>query len=274
MDKFSVTERLVSETTNQEKSSTILPRLSANLVTRVLSLMGLIATWYLVVQIFQPELLPGPVVVFQTLINELSHGDLVTQLGITLTRVIIGFVGALVLGMALGLIMGYFRRVDQWLDSSLTLLLNIPALVTIILCFMWLGLNETAAIAAVIINKLPNMAVIFREGAKAIDHNLLEVAKVYRLSCWRTFTRVYLPQLHPYLLAATRSGQALVWKIVLVVELLGCSDGVGFKLSMFFQLFDIAGILAYTLAFVVVIYLFESMVLRPWERRIQRYQQC
>ena len=73
-------------------------------------------------------------------------------------------------------------------------------------------------------------------------------------------------------MATTRSGLALIWKIVLVVELLGRSNGVGFQLHLFFQLFDIASIFAYTLAFVLVIQVLEYGLLQPIERRISRWR--
>ena len=84
--------------------------------------------------------------------------------------------------------------------------------------------------------------------------------------------KVYLPQLYPYLMAAARSGLALIWKIVLVVELLGRSNGVGFQLNVFFQFFDIESILAYTLAFAAVILVVEAAGLRPLERRLNRWR--
>ena len=125
-------------------------------------------------------------------------------------------------------------------------------------------------VAAVVLNKAPTMTVIFREGVRAIDRDLLEVGRVFGLSPWRRFLRIYLPQLYPYFLAATRSGLALVWKIVLVVELLGCSEGLGFQLGVFFQYFDITGILAYATAFVTLILCIEGFVLRPWETTVMR----
>ncbi len=80
--------------------------------------------------------------------------------------------------------------------------------------------------------------------------------------------KILLPQLYPYVLSSARSGLSLIWKIVLVVELLGRSDGVGFKLYGFFQFFDIAGILAYTLVFVLLIIFVEFLIVRPFEKRI------
>jgi NitT/TauT family transport system permease protein len=73
-------------------------------------------------------------------------------------------------------------------------------------------------------------------------------------------------------MAAARSGLSLIWKIVLVVELLGRSDGVGFQLNTFFQFFDITSILAYTLVFVLVIYSIESLLMRPLENYLIRWR--
>mgnify|MGYP001176060295 CR=1 FL=1 len=95
-----------------------------------------------------------------------------------------------------------------------------------------------------------------------------EVSKFYNISNQKLLTKVIFPQLYPYLMSAARSGLSLIWKIVLVVELLGRSDGVGFKLYGFFQFFDISGILAYTLSFVAVIIFVEFVFVRPLEKRL------
>jgi NitT/TauT family transport system permease protein len=92
------------------------------------------------------------------------------------------------------------------------------------------------------------------------------------MSRWRTLWHVTLPQLAPYIFAASRSGLALIWKIVLVVELLGRSNGVGFQIEIYFQLFDVTLILAYTFAFILVVQMIEWVVLQPLERRATRWR--
>ena len=218
------------------------------------------------------DLLPPPTAVFASLWEHAKSGELGHHLRITLGRVALSFFIAMVVGTAVGIVMGRSRRLDATLDGILVLGLNIPALVTIILCYVWFGLTEAAAILAVSINKIPTVVVTVREGAKAVDHGLMEVAQVYRIGTRATLLKVYLPQLYPYLMAAARSGLALIWKIVLVVELLGRSSGVGFQLGTFFQFFDIESILAYTLAFAAVIMLVEAVGMRPLERRFTRWR--
>ena len=114
--------------------------------------------------------------------------------------------------------------------------------------------------------RIAEMESMLEQVRSAQDSQFVQVMK------FTVLRHIVLPQLAPFLVAATRSGLALIWKIVLVVELLGRSNGVGFQLHLFFQLFDIASILAYTLAFVLVIQVLEYGLLQPLERRINRWR--
>ena len=216
--------------------------------------------------------LPAPLVILGVLEKEIISGQLPHHLGVTLLRLLASFSIAMLLGGLIGIALGLSKKLDQFFDNWLVIFLNIPALVTIILCYMWFGLTESAAILAVIINKVPNVIVTIREGTKALDQDLLEMAKCYHFGRRKTFFQVILPQLHPFIMGATRSGLALIWKIILVVELLGRSDGMGYQLHLFFQLFDVAGILAYTLAFIGVIQLIEWLILKPLDKKALRWR--
>ncbi|WP_244635806.1 ABC transporter permease [Chthonobacter albigriseus] len=216
--------------------------------------------------------LPAPEEVLMIMVEETASGRLPYHLGATLTRVAVAFMLAMLLGTAIGFLMGRFRTVNSALDLWLVVLLNLPALVIIILAYVWFGLNETAAVGAVALNKLPNVIVTIREGARALDPDLDQMAKAFRLNWRKRLFDVLLPQLQPYLAASARSGLSLVWKIVLVVELLGRSNGIGFQLNMFFQLFDVASIIAYALSFVAVMLAIEVIVLQPLELRANRWR--
>lgn len=242
------------------------------LQARVIVLIGFVLGWQILAWWLQSRYLPTPSAVLVTLWEQLLSGDLLHHLTATLGRVLASFSLAMLIGVGLGILMGSRARWNEWLDTLIIIGLNIPALVTIILCYIWLGLGETAAILAVALNKIPMVVVTLREGARAIDKDLLQVAQVYRLSALQRFWRVYWPQLYPYLFAAARNGLALIWKIVLVVELLGRSNGIGFQLGNYFHYFDIKGILAYTFAFVTLILILEAVFLRPLEKRLNRWR--
>ena len=239
---------------------------------RLLSSLCLVLLWQLASWWWNSSLLPSPLAVLELAWRETLTGELPHHLSATLRRVAIAFVLAMSIGSVIGVVMGRVRQADLLFDPWLILSLNIPALVTIILCYVWFGLGEAAAILAITVNKIPNVVVTLREGARTLDQDYLEMARSFRLSRRRTLTHVVLPQLLPFFAVAARSGLALIWKIVLVVELLGRNDGVGFQLHLFFQLFDVTGILAYSLAFVLVMLVIEYAVLQPMEGAANRWR--
>lgn len=238
----------------------------------LLSFTLLIALWQGMAIIINDNTLPDPITVLTVLWQEIESGDLPHHLGVTLLRLISSFSIAMFLGIVIGIALGINKKLDAFFDNWLVIFLNIPALVTIILCYVWFGLIESAAILAVVINKLPNVIVTIREGTKTLDKDLLEMARCYNFSRRKTFLHVIWPQLHPFVMAATRSGLALIWKIILVVELLGRSDGMGYQLHLFFQLFDVASILAYTIAFIAVIQAIELLILKPLDKKALRWR--
>ncbi len=247
-------------------------RLSRGPWVSILSVAGFVLMWFIAAEIAQSRLLPGPGAVAEYIYEETVYGDLLFELGITLWRVVASFVVAMVIGSAIGLIMGEMPAVNRVLDPWLIVLLNLPALVIIILAYVWFGLNEAAAIGAVALNKIPNVIVILREGARSLDPGLDEMARAYRLSPWSRFRNVTLPQLQPYFATASRTGISLIWKIVLVVELLGRPNGVGFELHLNFQLFNVTAILGYTVAFVAVMLAIEYLLVQPLERHSTRWR--
>lgn len=245
---------------------------SGGIVT-ALSLLALLALWIAAALLTRdPQILPAPWQLAEPFGRALLSGKLAFHLGHTLLRVIWAFVLAMAIGTVLGIVMGRSEAVNRWLDPWLVVFLNLPALVLIVLCYLWIGLNETAAIAAVTLNKVPSVVTVVREGARALDPELDAAARVFRMGFARRLRHIVLPQLAPFLTAAARSGIAVIWKIVLVVEFLGRSNGIGFQIHLAFQQFDVAGVLVYALSFVAVMLCVEWFVLQPWERRVRRWR--
>ena len=246
--------------------------LKSNAIIRIASVALFFILWQISSLLLNVELLPTPNDVFLKIIEEAKSSELFVHTMITLQRVFISFLIAMFIGTFFGIYMGRNANVNSFLDDWLIMGLNVPALVIIILCYVWFGLNETAAIIAVSLNKIPMVAVIMREGSRSIEKDYTDVARFYKISGNKFFLKVILPQLYPYLLSSARSGLSLIWKIVLVVELLGRSNGVGFKLFGFFQFFDISGILAFTLVFVLLIIFVEFILVRPFEKKISNWR--
>lgn len=196
----------------------------------------------------------------------LADGSMARNIGATLLRVAAAFTLSMAAGVALGTLAGRSARANALIDPWLVVALNLPVLVVVVLAYIWVGLNETAAVLAVTIAKMPTVIVTLREGARALDPGLDEMAAAFRVPAGRRLARLVLPQLLPYLAAAGRGGLSITWKIVLVVELFGRPNGVGFALNLFFQDFDVAAILAYGMVFACLMLVVETALLQPLER--------
>lgn len=242
------------------------------LLARLLSLAVLLALWQAVSVYADVRTLPAPSAVLAFIGREAESGSLLYNVGVTLARVAVSFVIAMSLGVLLGIALGRSRLADRLLDTPLLVVLNTPALVITVLAYVWLGLTETAAIVAVALNKLPNVAVIMREGARGLDPGLEEMATTYRFDRRTWIAHVLLPQLQPFMVAAARSGISLAWKIVLVVELLGRPNGVGFAINYYFTLFDVTAVIGYSLVFMSVMLAIDALLLQPLDAHVRRWR--
>ncbi len=127
-------------------------------------------------------------------------------------------------------------------------------------------------IVAVALNKTAMVLVTVREGARAFERPLNDLAQVYRFTRWQRLRHVMVPQLAPYLASSVRNGLTVIWKIVLVVEFLGRSNGVGFQIHLHFQLFETGFVMACALSFVAVMRVIEYGLIQPWERSANRWR--
>lgn len=248
---------------------------SGHQLARLISLAGFIFLWWAAARLAAaPQLLPAPGVVARFAWGQVISGAMPLNLGITMLRVAAAFLLSMAIGVVAGYIAGRSPRADALMDPWLVIALNLPVLVVIILVYIWVGLNDLAAVLAVAIAKTPTVMVTLREGARALDPGLDDLAQVFRIGRLKQLRRIVLPQLSPYLAAAARSGLSITWKIVLIVELLGRPNGVGFVLNLFFQDFNVAGILAYGFVFAAVMLLIETALLQRWERRVNDWRRA
>ena len=151
--------------------------------TTLLSLLALGLAWQVAaLGLADASVLPPPADVWSILTREWKSGELVFHTTQTLKRVAAAFFLAMALGSALGVVLGKAPRLDRWLDPWVVFFLNLPALVVIVLCYLWIGLNATAAIVAVALNKTAMVIETVREGVRALDPAVAEKAQINRIS--------------------------------------------------------------------------------------------
>jgi NitT/TauT family transport system permease protein len=234
---------------------------------KIYSVAVLLAAWVGLSLVFSEQIIPGPIPVFEAIVDNMQSGDGLFHLYKTVSRVVLGLTIAMFLGTGLGLVMGLSIKGEKFFESWVMIGLTIPAVVYAIICLLWFGLNDSAAVIAIGITAFPAVAINMWQGVKNIDMQLIAMGKAFRLPTRDLIRKIVLPQTVPYVLAATRYALGISWKIATTVELIGMSSGVGYMLHYWFGLFSMTQVFAWTLTFVIVLLFIEYVLINPFEKR-------
>ena len=237
----------------------ILPGVSAVVVS--------VLVWQVVSLFFLEVFLPGPLVLLDRLVLVFSDPDSYLVVGKTLIRIFQGLVICMLIGTAIGLTMGIKRSVGAFLDSWVMVLLTFPAVCWAFLSVLWFGLSEVAPILTIVLIVFPFVTMNVWEGTKAIEKDLVLMARVYKANRYLMIRKVFIPQLMPFIFSALRIALSLSWKIALVGEAFGVGSGVGQQLIYWFEDIRVDMMLAWGLSFMLLMVLLDLLLFRYWERR-------
>ncbi|PPE69899.1 ABC transporter permease subunit [Caldimonas thermodepolymerans] len=247
-------------------------RLPPEVLMSTLSVLSIVALWYLATLALPPSVLPPPHTVVKSMAELAGTDELWSDIRISLTRIAFAFALGMGISLLLGFAMATSERAGMFFRVWVVCGITVPAIVTILTIYMVMGMNDRAAVVGAALTVVPFLAINIREGIKSIDMRLIHMGRIFRASRRQLIGSVMLPQVAPMLLASARFGLGLVWKMVLFVELLGRSDGVGYRIEHYFQMFDMTQVLAYALSFLIVMMFIEVFVFGLIEKHIFRWR--
>lgn len=163
--------------------------------------------------------------------ENIASGQLAQDLGISLTRVIKGYFFAVVFGVTLGTTMGMSQNVNHIFSLTLNAIRQIPMMAWIPLIILWFGIDELSKIVVIILGAFFPIMVNTFSGIRGTPPGYIEVAKLYKLSRWNTFRKVYLPSAIPQIFVGLKLGLGISWMAVVAAELIASTEGIGFRIS-------------------------------------------
>ncbi len=198
----------------------------------VIPIIALVA-WECVVRAgwVAPHLLPAPTTLLQTLQQIAADGSLWRHLGVSSSRVAIGFGIGATLGLTVGALVALSRHAEQLLDPSLQGLRAVPSLAWVPLLLLWLGIDNAPKLALIAIGSFFPMYLATVSSLKNVDRKLVEVGQQLGLSRGALLQRIYLPSALPALLTGLRASLGLAWMFLVAAELIGASAGLGYLLT-------------------------------------------
>jgi NitT/TauT family transport system permease protein len=238
-----------------------------------LAILLVLAVWELIsILLGGHGLVPSPARTATTIWGVLVSGEFFVQLGDSMVRLLIGFVLAMTLGMIVGVLMGSRWFWNEFFKDVVILGLSLPGLVYALLSVVIFGTTLLAPVMAILFASYPFIAVNIREGVKALDKDLLDMTRAYKIGKWKVVRQVIIPSLLPHILAAIRTGFTIAWKASVLTEVFGATSGIGYMIRFNFQMFAVRGILAWSLLFGGVMVIIEYGILVPAERHFARWR--
>jgi NitT/TauT family transport system permease protein len=226
------------------------------------------------------NLLPSPLSVLQrmrdfTFGNELEgipSGWVFVNFWDTLRKTLLGFAGALVVGVPIGILMGRYRYAKNFFFDFVYLAANVPLIVYAILGLLLFGIGDAGPAFVVALLVLPVISLNVAAGVEGVDPNLLSMSRAYGMPTSAAMREIVVPSFAPFLFASARASFAASWKLAALAETFGGTTGVGVQIRKAFQGFSVTDMLAWMMFFVLFVVLIERVVLMRLERFVFRYR--
>jgi NitT/TauT family transport system permease protein len=243
----------------------------ARILPPVAAMVSVLLIWWGLYLIF-PNLLPGPVSTLRESVHLILDGTFIFHMIQSLRRVFVGATIAMVFSVGVGIYMGTVLMGERFFQPLVVIGLTIPGLMWSLIAVMLFGINEFTPYFAVSVTIFPMLVINIWAGVKALDKELMDMSHVFHFSPRMKITQVIIPQLIPNIFAATRYGLGLAWKVVVVVEMFGTSNGVGYQVMKAYQIFNMEAVIAWTLTFVAAMILIEYGIINRIEQRLTSWR--
>lgn len=174
-----------------------------------------------------PLLVPSPLQVMSTLHDLLVEGRFLSDIGISVTRVVVSFTGVCLLAVPLGILMGTFHSAESFFNPFVSAWRYLPAPSFIPILLMWLGTGEAPKIALLFIGVVFFMITLVMDYTRQVRIELIETALTLGTRKWQVLWTVIVPAVLPNVVVAMRQMLAVSWTYLVIAEIVASSTGIG-----------------------------------------------
>ncbi|WP_258042616.1 ABC transporter permease [Paenibacillus sp. UNC499MF] len=222
-------------------------------------------------RLVSPTLFPSPLSIAEEFGGMLQSGELLHHLKVSVQRAAYGFLLGGSLGLLTGMLVGLRKRAEYMLDPTLQMLRTVPHLAITPLFILWFGFDELSKILLIALGAFFPLYVNTFLGVRNVDSKLFDVAKVLEFSRLGQVTKLVLPSALPNVLLGLRLSLGVAWLGLVVAELMGSSEGIGYMIQDARQFSRTTAVFVGILIFAVVGKLVDSVV-RLLEERLLKWR--
>jgi NitT/TauT family transport system permease protein len=232
----------------------------------------LVSVWWMLSAHYGAYVLPSPAAVVGGFEEVVRSGEIWRHTGASLGRIAVGFGGAVLVALLLGLAAFLSRLARGVVHDVVTVLNSTSVFVWIVISIIWFGLSSWAPIFTTFMITLPVVAANIVEGVGAVDRRLLEMGDVYRLSGQQKFTAIVVPSTLPYLVAGMKVGFGLALKVSVVAEIFGVTSGIGYAMNYSREILATHMVFVWAVVMILVMALIDALLFNALSRRLARWR--
>jgi NitT/TauT family transport system permease protein len=231
-----------------------------------------LVAWVLLSWRYGAYVLPSPAQVVHGLVEVIRSGEIWRHTAASLSRILIGFGGAVAVALLMGLGSFLSRTAREVINDVLAVLNSTSVFVWIVISIIWFGLSNWAPIFTTFMITLPVVASNIVEGVESVDRRLLEMGDVYRLGSGEKFRAIVVPSTLPYLVAGMKVGFGLALKVSVVAEIFGVTSGIGYIMNYSREILATQMVFVWALVMILVMMATDKLVFDALARRMARWR--
>jgi len=194
--------------------------------------VAIIVVWIIMdkADLLNPVVMPSLSKIVKTFKTLLKNGSLFKHCGISLGRVLNGYMLSAVLGIGLGILIGLSKHLDRVTQLLIQIIKPIPPIAWIPLVILWFGIGESGKVFLIFLGGFFTILINVIDGIKQTDPKLIEVSKVMETPLWKHIYKIVIPSAAPNIFTGLRTGLTSCWMCVVAAELVSSTTGLGFMI--------------------------------------------
>lgn len=238
----------------------------------LLSCFSLIVLWQILANSVNAMILASPLQTLERLSVLVLNTNFWQQLSTTLVRLFYALNLACFIGFILGFIAGRHAWLKFYLAPFRWLLMSIPPVIVVLLAMLWFGMGSKMVIFITVLLLTPTIYINTQKSVEQIDNHWFELAHVYKFSWYQRLSKIYIPAISAPLCATLIIVCCNGVRIVVLAEVLGTHQGVGYELANASSNFDTAELYAWVMVSLLIVALMELVILKPIQYFLLRWR--
>ena len=229
----------------------------------------LVIIWYIVCDVFQMVpgyMFPGPVDVANSFVKLIVSGQLFRDILDTLYKVLFGMLLASVVGITLGIVLGWFKRLETLCRLVISILRPIPPIAWIPFSIIWFGIGLGPAVFIIFMGCVFPILISTIDGVHRTDSVLIEAAQSFGASNAQMLTEVILPSSLPHIVSGLKVAIGIALMCTISGEMIGSSSGIGYMILTSTNLFDTGSTVVGMLVIGIIGIIFDYIFTKVQER--------